>query len=120
MCSSKCNAGRSSLDHMHLIDIDKLPSILRSMVIEELKEGIWATDRLLTYKEAAHCYGYTYGSIRALVCQGYINKSMLGRKSYPRISHAEMARYINSVSSRGCPKKSERTPYPHERQHTGE
>lgn len=64
-------------------------------------------DRLLTYQEAALCYGMTYSTVRHYACRGQIEVMYNAAGKRPRISHAAMRAYERSLKKTGRPRRAQ-------------
>lgn len=70
------------------------------------REDLADQTRPLTYKEAGFVFGYTYDSIRVLVSRKAVLPIRVNGR--PRLTHAEMFRYIGNKRKSGRPRLTER------------
>lgn len=65
-------------------------------------------NRLLTLKEAAWVYGYTYATMRVYSCKGIVETCVPPSGVGVRVTHAAMRKMIAAKKKEGAPRKSER------------
>lgn len=86
------------------VDISDLPDELRQRVVRQLRIARMNEQYLMTYKEAAEIYGYSYQSIRTYVAQRRLGVVHTNRG--PRLTHASMRAYRSTLSGTGRPLKA--------------
>lgn len=89
------------------VNISDLSEDLQEQVLAELRVVLKREDRLLTYREAAWLYGYTYATLRQYAAGGKLKPRR--RNGVPLLRHSDMRRMIARKKVARSPRKALKT-----------